>query len=50
MKVWNDSVSDPTEVRYCFRNYMQGELCNNAGLPGFSFPDRHQKETGLNVD
>ena len=47
VKVWNDSVSDPTEVRYCFRNYVQGELCNNAG---FSFPDRHQKETGLNVD
>ena len=37
VKVWNDSVSDPTEVRYCFRNYVQGELCNNAGLPASPF-------------
>ena len=37
VKVWNDSVSAPTEVRYCFRNYMQGELCNNAGLPASPF-------------
>ncbi|MCS2721837.1 hypothetical protein NXX55_27900 [Bacteroides thetaiotaomicron] len=32
VKVWNDSVSDPTEVRYCFRNYVQGDY---AIMPGF---------------
>ena len=37
VKVWNDSVNDPMEVRYCFRNYAQGELCNNAGLPASPF-------------
>lgn len=50
VKVWNDSVSAPTEVRYCFRNYMQGELCNNAGLPASPFRIVIKKETGLNVD
>ncbi|TYK37036.1 sialate O-acetylesterase [Bacteroides pyogenes] len=37
VKVWNDSVSQPTEVRYCFRNYMEGNLCNNAELPASPF-------------
>lgn len=37
VKVWNDSVKQPTEVRYCFRNYMQADLCNNAGLPASPF-------------
>ena len=37
VKVWNDSVRQPTEVRYCFRNYMQADLCNNAGLPASPF-------------
>ena len=45
VKVWNDSINAPIEVRYCFRNYMLGELCNNAGHSCFSFPDRNQKET-----
>lgn len=26
VKVWNDSVPHPVEVRYCFRNYMEGDL------------------------
>ena len=37
VKVWNDSVNDPVEVRYCFRNYMLGELCNNAEIPASPF-------------
>lgn len=37
VKVWNDAVSVPTEVRYCFRNYMEGNFCNNAGLPASPF-------------
>ena len=37
VKVWNDSIPVPTEVRYCFRNYMEGNLCNNAGIPASPF-------------
>ena len=37
VKVWNDSVSVPTEVRYCFRNYIEGNLCNNVGIPASPF-------------
>ena len=37
VKVWNDSVPSPVEVRYCFRNYKVGTLQNNAGLPAASF-------------
>lgn len=37
VKVWNDSIDEPSEVRYCFRNYMIGELGNNAGLPASPF-------------
>lgn len=37
VKVWNDSIPVPTEVRYCFRNYMEGSLCNNAGIPASPF-------------
>ena len=37
VKVWNDSINDPIEVRYCFRNYMLGELCNNAAIPASPF-------------
>ena len=37
VKVWNDSVSHPVEVRYCFRNYMEGDLFNNAEIPASPF-------------
>ncbi|WP_434533874.1 sialate O-acetylesterase [Bacteroides sedimenti] len=37
IKVWSESVSVPTEVRYCFRNYMEGNLCNNVGIPASPF-------------
>ena len=39
VKVWNDSVPHPVEVRYCFRNYMEGDLFNNAEIP--ASPCRH---------
>jgi len=37
VKVWNDEIVTPTEVRYCFRNYREGNLCNNAGIPASPF-------------
>lgn len=37
VKVWNDEISLPKEVRYCFRNYMEGNLYNNAELPASPF-------------
>lgn len=37
VKVWCDSVDNPVELRYAFRNYMKGSLKNNAGLPAASF-------------
>ena len=37
VKVWNDSVPHPVEVRYCFRNYMEGDLFNNAEIPASPF-------------
>ncbi|MCS2517734.1 hypothetical protein NXW37_29570 [Bacteroides thetaiotaomicron] len=50
LKVWNDSVSDPTEVRYCFRNYVQGELCINAGLGFFLSGSSSKKKPACIVD
>lgn len=37
VKVWNDAIDSPKEVRYCFRNYMEGNLCNNTGIPASPF-------------
>lgn len=37
VKVWNENVPNPVEVRYCFRNFKIGNLCNNAGLPAAPF-------------
>lgn len=37
IKVWNDAVPTPVEVRYCFRNYMEGNLYNNAAIPASPF-------------
>lgn len=32
-----DGIQSPKEVRYCFKNYQQGNLKNNAGLPAIAF-------------
>lgn len=37
VKVWNDSIKEPVEVRYCFRNYLEGDLFNNAEIPASPF-------------
>jgi hypothetical protein len=37
VKVWNENIPTPKEVRYCFRNYKEGNLCNNAGIPASPF-------------
>ncbi|OJU51802.1 MAG: sialate O-acetylesterase [Bacteroidales bacterium 45-6] len=37
VKVWSESVEAPKEVRYCFRNYVEGNLCNNTGIPASPF-------------
>lgn len=37
VRVWSDSVVQPKEIRYCFRNYMEGNLSNNAGIPASPF-------------
>lgn len=37
VKIWNDTITSPVEIRYCFRNYMEGNLCNNAGIPAAPF-------------
>jgi len=37
VKVWNDAVTAPVQVRYCFRNYKTGNLINNFGLPAAPF-------------
>lgn len=37
IKVWNDKVSQPAYVRYAFRNFLRGNLTNNAELPAAPF-------------
>ncbi|GBU08760.1 hypothetical protein AwDysgo_20910 [Bacteroidales bacterium] len=37
VKVWNDEIYQPKEVRYCFRNYTEGNLYNNFGIPAIAF-------------
>ena len=37
MQVWNDEVKNPAAVRYAFKEYVKGDLYNNAGLPASSF-------------
>ncbi|MEG0559664.1 MAG: sialate O-acetylesterase [Muribaculaceae bacterium] len=37
VKVWNDNVKKPVEVRYCYRNFKAGTLCNNAQIPASPF-------------
>ena len=31
--VWNDAVTEPVAVRYCWRNWCVGGLYNNFGIP-----------------
>lgn len=37
VKVWHNEIPNPAEIRYCFRNYMEGNLYNNAGIPASPF-------------
>ena len=37
VKVWNDSVPHPVEVRYCFRNWPEGNVTDLRGLPLLPF-------------
>ena len=37
VKVWGDKIDDCVEVRYCYHNYYEGSLFNNAGLPASPF-------------
>lgn len=35
--VWSDKVKEPVAVRYAFRNWVQGEVYSNEGIPMTSF-------------
>ena len=35
--VWNDDVSEPIAIRYCWRNWSIGGLYNNFGIPAGPF-------------
>ena len=35
--VWNDAVPEPVAVRYCWRNWCEGGLFNNFGIPAGPF-------------
>lgn len=37
IKVTSDSVNKPVAIRYCFRNFMLGNVKNTVGLPLFPF-------------
>lgn len=37
LTVWNDSVTEPVAVRYCFRNFLQGNLFDVYGMPTVPF-------------
>ena len=37
LEVWSRRVNNPISVRYCWKNYAEGSLYNNAGLPASSF-------------
>lgn len=37
LTVWADEVSEPVAVRYCFRNFLPGNVRNNWGLPALPF-------------
>jgi len=33
IRVWSDEVSEPVAVRYCWRDYAEGTVYNNYGIP-----------------
>ena len=35
--VWSDDVPEPVAVRYCWRNWSEGGLYNNFGIPAGPF-------------
>ena len=35
--VWSDEVAEPVAVRYCFRNFLQGNVRSRYGLPALPF-------------
>lgn len=37
IKVTSDKVEEPVAVRYCFRDFLPGNVCNLRGLPLFPF-------------
>lgn len=37
LTVWSNQVSKPLAVRYAYKEFVQGELYNTAGLPASSF-------------
>lgn len=37
IKVWSEKVFQPAYIRYAFRNFLRGNLTNNAGLPAVAF-------------
>jgi len=37
IQVGSKQVNKPVAVRYCFRNYSKGNLCDNFGMPVFPF-------------
>lgn len=44
VKVWSDKVNDPVEIRYCYRNYKEGNLRNNVDLPALPFKAEIKKK------
>lgn len=42
VEVWHDSIPHPAEIRYCFRNFMEGNLTGNTGIPAAGFRTKIQ--------
>lgn len=43
VKVWSDKVKNPVEVRYCYRNYKEGNLRNSSDIPALPFKAKVRK-------
>lgn len=37
VRVFSDDVPQPKAVRYCFRNFQEGKMCNTFGIPAGPF-------------
>jgi sialate O-acetylesterase len=37
VEVYNENINKPTAVRYCYRNFMIGNLANTRNLPVVPF-------------